>query len=112
MTREGPDVTLAEEKTQIPSVSPHDTLANNLANSGVGARAEDDATVAMEGQIMSQGEEGEQNRMTGGVQDSTPQGRAKHQGRCHLAAPSRGPAHPGALRAADHTDLDLKKFTL
>ena len=30
------------------------------------ARAEDDTAVAMEGEIMSQGEEGEQSRMTGG----------------------------------------------
>jgi len=44
-----------------------------------------------------------------GVQGSTPQGRVKHQGRCHLAAPSRGPAHLGAPRVADHPDLDLKK---
>jgi len=33
-TQEGPYVTLAEEETHILSVSPHDTLANNLANSG------------------------------------------------------------------------------
>jgi len=33
-THEGPDVTLAEEEIQTLSVSPHDTLANNLANSG------------------------------------------------------------------------------
>jgi len=32
----------------------------------LGARAEDDTAVAMEGEIMSQGEEGEQNRMVGG----------------------------------------------
>ena len=32
----------------------------------LGARDEDDTAVAMEGEIMSQGEEGEQNRMVGG----------------------------------------------
>jgi len=76
-----------------------------------GARAEDDTAVAMEGEIVNQGEEGEQNRWWVGVQGSTPHRRAKHyqlQGRCHLAAPSPGPTHPGAPRAADHTDLDPK----
>ena len=48
------------EETPIPSVSPHDTLANNNANSGPDARAEDDAVVALEGEIMSQGGEGGQ----------------------------------------------------
>ena len=46
-----------------------------------------------------------------GVQGSTPHRRAKHyqlQGRSHLAAPSRGPTHPGAPRTADHTDMDPK----
>jgi len=33
-TQEGPDVTLAEEEIQTLSVSPHDTLASILANSG------------------------------------------------------------------------------
>jgi len=66
MTQKGPDIALAEEETQIPLVSPHDTLADILANSGLGARAEDDAAAAMEGEIMSQGEEGEQSRMAGG----------------------------------------------
>jgi len=70
MTQEGPDVALAEEETQIPSVSPHDTLANNLANSGLGARAGDDAAVTMEGEIMSQGEKGEQSRMARGRRGS------------------------------------------
>ena len=44
-----------------------------------------------------------------GVKGSAPQERAKHQCQCHLAAPSRRPAHPGALRAADVVELDLKK---
>jgi len=65
-TQEGPDIALAEEETPIPSVSPHDTLADNLTNSGLGARDEDDAAVAMEDEIMNQGEEGEQCRMAGG----------------------------------------------
>jgi len=72
-TQEGPDIALAEEETPIPSVSPHDTLADNLTNSGLGARD------------------------------------AKHQGQCHLAAPSRRRAHPRALPAADLPDLVLKK---
>ena len=33
-TQEGPDVTRAKKEIQTLSVSPHDTLANNLANSG------------------------------------------------------------------------------
>ena len=66
MTQEGPDVALAEDEAQIPLVSPHDTLANNLANTSLGARAEDDAAVAMEDEIMSQGGEGGQSRMAGG----------------------------------------------
>jgi len=33
-TQEGPDVTLAEEEIQTLAVSPHDTLASILANSG------------------------------------------------------------------------------
>ena len=35
------------------------TTHTNLANSGLGARAENDTAVAMEGEIMSQGGEGE-----------------------------------------------------
>jgi len=38
----------------------------NLANSDLGARAEDDAAGAMEDQINSQGEDGEQSRTAGG----------------------------------------------
>jgi len=41
-------------------------LANNLANNGLGARCEDNAAAAVEGEIMSQGKEGEQSRMAGG----------------------------------------------
>jgi len=37
-----------------------------LVNSGLGARDEDDAAVAMEGEIICQGEEGKQSRMAGG----------------------------------------------
>jgi len=40
MTQEGPDIAFADEGPQIPSVSTNDTLANNLANSSLGARAE------------------------------------------------------------------------
>jgi len=66
MTQEGPVNTLAAEETRIPSVSTNDTLANNLANNRSGARAEDDAAVTMEGEIMSQGGDGEQSRMAVG----------------------------------------------
>jgi len=66
MTQSGPDIALAEEATLDPSVSPHDMSANNLANSSLGARAEDDTVVAMEDEIMSQGEDGEQSSMAGG----------------------------------------------
>ena len=44
-----------------------------------------------------------------GGQGSTQHGPAKHchlQGRCHLAAMSRGPTHPGTPRAAYHIDVD------
>jgi len=41
-------------------------LANNIANNGSGARAEDDAAITIEGEIMSQGEDGEQSRMAVG----------------------------------------------
>jgi len=43
-----------------------DTTHSSLAHNGLGARAEDDAAVAMQAEIMSQGEEGEQRRMAGG----------------------------------------------
>ena len=68
MTQKGPDIALADEGPQIPSASTHlnDTLDNNLPNNGQGARTEDDAAVAMEGEIMSQWEEWEHNRMAGG----------------------------------------------
>jgi len=109
MTQAGPDTALAEETTLIPSVSPHDTSADNLANSGLGARAEDDTAVAMEDEIMSQERRESSAGWRVGVQGSTPRGLAKHQGQCHLADPSCRPAHPGALCAADLPDLDLKK---
>jgi len=66
MTQEGPVVALAEEETQIPSEYFNNTSTTNLANSGPGARAEDDAVVAMEGEITSLGEEGGQSRMADG----------------------------------------------
>jgi len=66
MTQEGHDIATADEGEQFPSVLTNDMLANNLANSGLGARAEDDAADAMEGQISGQGEDGEQSRMAGG----------------------------------------------
>jgi len=65
-TQEGHDIATADEGVQFPSVLTNDMLANNLANSGLGARAEDDAAVAMEGQISGQGEDGEQSRTAGG----------------------------------------------
>ena len=46
--------------------APVDTTHMTLVNSGLGARDEDDAAVAMEGEIMSQGEEGKQSRIAGG----------------------------------------------
>ena len=87
MTQEGPDVALAEEETQIPSVSPHNTLANNLANSGLGARAEDDAAVAMEDEIMSQGGEGEHSRMAGGGVGQHTTGASKTSGTMSSGGP-------------------------
>ena len=65
-TQEGPDITLAAGETRIPSVSTNDTLANNIANNRSGVRAEDDAAITMEGEIMSQGEDAEQSRMAVG----------------------------------------------
>jgi len=43
-----------------------DTTHTSLTHNGLGARAEDDAAVAMQAEIMSHGEEGEQRRMAGG----------------------------------------------
>ena len=80
MAQGAPDIALAEEETLIPSVSPHDTLADNIANSGLGARAEDDAAVAMEGEIMSQGEEGGQSRKAGGGAGQHTTGASKTSG--------------------------------
>ena len=65
-TQEAPDITLATGETRIPSVSTNDTLANNIATNGSGARTEDNAAITMEGVIMSQVEDGEQSRMAGG----------------------------------------------
>jgi len=66
MTQASPNISLTDEDAPIPPVSPHDTLADNTTNRGLDARAEDDAAVAMEGDIMSQGEDGGQSRMVGG----------------------------------------------
>ena len=41
-----------------------DTTHSSLAHNGLGARAEDDAAVAMQAEIMSQGEEGGRGWMT------------------------------------------------
>jgi len=87
MTQEGPDIALAEEETLIPSVSPHDTLPNNLANSSLGARAEDDAAAAMEGEITSQGEEGERSRMSGGGAGQHTTGASKTSGAMSSGGP-------------------------
>ena len=57
--------------------APVNTMHINLANSDLGARAENDAAGAMEGQISGQGEDGEQSTTAGGLQGSTPQGQAK-----------------------------------
>jgi len=63
--------------------APVDTTHTFLAHNGLGAHAEDDAAVAMEGEIMSQGGEGEQRRMsvggagqhnTGASKETTQQG--------------------------------------
>jgi len=66
MTQEGHDIATADEGAQFPSVFTNDMSANNLANSDLGARAEDDAAGAMEDQINGQGEDGEQSRTAGG----------------------------------------------
>ena len=46
--------------------SPVNTTHMTLANSGLGARAEDETAVAMEGKIMIEREDGEQSMMAGG----------------------------------------------
>ena len=56
--------TLNSSDTQQASASV-DTTHSSLGHNGLGARAEDDAAVAMQAEIMSQGEEGEQRRMAG-----------------------------------------------
>jgi len=66
MTQEGHDIATADEGAQFPSVFTNDTLANNLANSDLGARAEGDAASGLEDQINGQGEDGEQSRTAGG----------------------------------------------
>jgi len=66
MTQEGHDIATAGAETQFPPVFTNEMSANNLANSDLGARAENDAAGAMEDQINGQGEDGEQSRTAGG----------------------------------------------
>jgi len=87
MTQEGPDIALAEEETPFLSLSHHDTLADNLANRGLDARAEEDAAVAMEGKTMSQGGEGEQSRMAGGGAGQHTTGASKTSGAMSSGGP-------------------------
>jgi len=66
MTQEGHDIATTDEGAQFACVFTNDMSANNLDNSDLGARAEDDAAGAMEDQIDGQGEDGEQSRTVGG----------------------------------------------
>ena len=52
-------------------------MHTSLIHKGLGAHAKNDVAVAMEGEIMSQGEEEDQRRMAGGMMGSTTQGQAK-----------------------------------
>jgi len=88
MTQEAPDIALAEEETPILSVSLHDTLTDNLTNNSLGARAKDDAAVAMEGGFMSQGEEGGQSRMVGGGAGQHTTGASKTSGTMSSGGPN------------------------
>jgi len=54
------------EETQFPSVFTNEMSANNLANSDLGARAEDDAAGGMGDRINGQREDGEKSRTAGG----------------------------------------------
>jgi len=97
-TQEGPDITLATGETRIPSVSTKDTLANNIANNRSGARTEDDAAITMEGVIMSQGEDAEQRRMSGG-------GAGRHTSG---ASESPGAMSSGGLDTSTHARQPFK----
>jgi len=71
--------------------------------------------LAMQNENMSQGEEGVHNRMAGGGagQHTTQANETLPlQERRHLAATTRGPTHTWTPRAADHTDVGLKKCKL
>jgi len=47
-------------------VSTNDTLANSIANNGLGARTKDETAITIEGMIVSQGEDAEQSRIASG----------------------------------------------
>ena len=66
MTQEGHDIATAGEETQYPSMFTNEMSANNLANSDLGARAEDDAAGGMGDRINGQREDGEKSRTAGG----------------------------------------------
>jgi len=90
MTQKGPYIAPADEGPQIPSASTNDTLANNLANSGLGACTEDDAVVAMEGEIRSQWEDG-----GWGCRAAHLRGERKIRGDVIWRPQHEDPRHPG-----------------